>query len=125
MATRRQQKVGRLIQKELADIFQKKGYSIIDSAMITISEVIMTPDLMLARVYLSIFNAKDKSILLNDIQSSLKEIRFAMGNRIGSQLRKVPELEFFLDESLDDVYKMEQIFKDINPSESTSNDENG
>jgi ribosome-binding factor A len=124
MATRRQQKVGRLIQKELADIFQKKGYSIVDSAMITISEVTMTPDLLLARVYLSIFNAKDKNQLLEEIQSVLKEIRFALGNRIGNQLRKVPELEFYLDESLDDVYKMEQIFKEIKPTASGSNDEN-
>ena len=80
--------------------------------MVTIVEVKVTPDLGVMRAYLSIYNAKDKQVILDDIKTHQGEIKNLLGRAI-SQLKRIPELEFYLDESLDEVYKMEELFKNI------------
>jgi len=74
----------------------------------------MTPDLLEARVYLSMFQIKDTSEMLQRIKERSAEIRKDLGNRMSKQLRRIPELSFFLDDTLDYVFKMEELFKKIN-----------
>jgi ribosome-binding factor A len=118
MESRRQKKISKEILKEITDIFQKRGLSVFDNAMVTVTNVHITPDLLIARIYLSIFNVKDKEGLLKRISDHNGEIRYELGNRMRHQLRRIPELEFYLDESLDQAYRMEQIFKDLKDDES-------
>jgi len=111
---KRQKQVGKLVMEELSDIFQREGMNIVDGGMVSISKVMITPDLLEARVYLSFFQVKEPSALLHKIKERGWEWRKLLGQRIKNQLRRVPELEFFTDDTLDHVFKMDQIFKKIN-----------
>jgi len=111
--TKRQKQVGQLLQKELSDIFQRMGYNIIEGGMISLSAVRVTPDLLEARVYLSMFQIKDNADMMERIKERGWEIRKELGMRVGKQLRRVPELSFFLDDTLDYVFRMEELFKKI------------
>ena len=111
--TKRQKQVGKLIQAELSDIFQRTGLNVVQGGMLSIAKVSMTPDLIEARVYLSLFQIPDAQKLLHDIKERNWEYRKMLGERVRNQLRRVPYLEFFLDDTLDYVFKMEEVFKKI------------
>lgn len=111
MATVRQEKVAKLLQKEIGDIFLLKGKTLFGNAFITVTGVRVTPDLSLARVHVSLFKAPDTKALLNQIKVHTKDIRRELGNRVGKQLRITPALEFFIDDSLDYVEKIENLLK--------------
>jgi ribosome-binding factor A len=117
MENKRQAKVARLIQKELADYFLKNGLSTFGNSFITVSKVKVTPDLGLARIYLTFLNEKDPQKLLNLVKAFLKEIRTDLASRIKNQVRKIPDLEFYYDDTMDYMEKMEKIFKEIRSSE--------
>lgn len=121
MESRRQQKVSRLVQKEISGILQKDGSMIYGSALVTVTQVRITPDLLVARIYLSIFNTGELQDVLDSIAGHAGEIRFKLGNKLRSQVRRVPELEFYLDDTLDSVFRMEEIFKDLNNKENEEN----
>lgn len=112
--TKRQKQVGQLVQEELSDIFTRMGFNVTEGGMISISSVKMTPDLLEARVYLSMFQIKSPTEMLARMNERMGEIRRELGNRVGKQLRRVPELTFFLDDTLDHVFKMEELFRKIN-----------
>jgi len=110
----RQQKFGRLIQKELSDIFQRDQRGMLDNAFITIVEVRMSPDLSLAKVYISMMLAPDKQRVLNKLDTHKKEIRHALGDRIRNQARIIPELAFFIDEVEEKAQRMDDLLKGLN-----------
>lgn len=120
--SKRQKQVGKLILEELSGIFQKEGVNIIDGGMVSISKVMVTPDLLEARVYLSFFQIKEPQKLLHDIKERGWEFRKLLGQKVKNQLRRIPELTFFADDTLDYVFKMEELFKKIN-DERASRDE--
>lgn len=103
-----------MVLEELSDIFQREGMNIIDGGMVSITKVTITPDLLEARVYLSFFQVKNPSELLHKIKERGWEWRKLLGQRVKNQLRRVPELQFFSDDTLDHVFKMEELFKKIN-----------
>lgn len=109
METTRQQKIGRLIQKELGEYFRFENRSLFGNSMITVTKVHVTKDLSIARVYLSLFGKGDKDSLMKEIQSHSKDIRYKLGVRTGKQLRIIPELEFYLDDSLDYIENIEKL----------------
>jgi len=112
--SKRQKQVGKLVLEEMSSIFQREGINIIDGGMVSISKVMVTPDLLEARIYLSLFQVKDPAALLHNIKHRTSELRKELGIRVRNQLRRVPELQFFTDETLDHVFKMEALFKKIN-----------
>ena len=114
---KRQKQVGGLIQEEINTIFQRLGLSFVDGGMVSISSVKITPDLLEARIYLSVFNAKDKNLVLKKIEDRAWEIKKELAARVKNQLRRIPELKFFLDDTLDQVFKMEELFKQIKKDE--------
>jgi ribosome-binding factor A len=109
----RQQKFGRLIQKELSDIFQRDKRGILENTFITISDVSMSPDLSVAKVYISMMLAKDKVQTLEKINRGKSEIRKALGEKIRKQARVVPELIFFIDETEENALKIEELIKNL------------
>lgn len=113
MATIRQERIGQLIQKELSGIFQKMGLSNKNGGLITITQVNMTPDLLIARVFLSIFNIKNPPDIIVEIEDQKSEIRHQLGNKIRNQMHRIPDLEFRIDDTLDNVFKLEELFKKI------------
>ena len=113
---RRQQKVSSLIQETLSEIFQVHGASLYGRAFVTITEVEVTPDLLTAKIYLSIYNVKDKVKSLDEIKTQAHEIRRHLGNKMRHHLRRIPELLFYLDESLDNALRINELLKDIDKS---------
>ncbi len=109
MATTRQNKVARLLQRELGDIFQKQSKSLFQGAMITVTVVRITADLSQARVYLSLFPPHKKNEIYATVNEKGKTIRHELGKRIKNQLRIVPELKFFIDDSLDYMENIENL----------------
>ncbi|HEV8284728.1 MAG TPA: 30S ribosome-binding factor RbfA [Chitinophagaceae bacterium] len=120
---KRQKQVGGLIQEELNNIFQRMGLNMIDGGMVSIASVKITPDLLEARVYLSFFQVPDPKTALTKIQDKAGEIKRELGNRIRQQLRRIPEVKYFKDDTLDHVFKMEELFKQIKPSSPPTNGE--
>lgn len=111
--SKRQKQVGKLLQQEMSAIFQRGNMNIVEGGMVSVSKVLLTPDLVEGRVYLSFFQVKDKDALLREIRSRTGEWRKALGERVKNQLRRVPELQFFCDDTLDHVFHMEELFKQI------------
>ena len=120
---KRQKQIGGLIQEEINHIFQRMGMSIMEGAMVSISSVKVTPDLLEARIYLSIYNAPDNKTVLRKIEDRAWEVKRELATRVRNQLRRIPELKFFLDDTLDHVFKMEELFRQIKPSESEDREE--
>ncbi|MBC9911331.1 30S ribosome-binding factor RbfA [Chitinophaga sp. G-6-1-13] len=116
--TKRQKQIGQLIQEQLSDVFQRMGFNVVEGGMISIAAVKMTPDLLEAKVYLSMFQIKSPNEMLERIKDRMGEIKKALGLRVGKQLRRMPELTFFLDDTLDYVFKMEELFKKIKEDDS-------
>lgn len=110
---KRQKQVANEIAKELNDIFVKRGLSIVQGGMVSISTIKVTPDLLEARVYLSLFRVKDHEAVLEKFRSMAAEIRGDLGNRMRHQLRSIPQLSFYEDETLDQVFKIEKLLSDI------------
>lgn len=111
MESNRQKRISRLLQKDLGEIFQIEVSNLIPGVMITVTKVDVTADLSLARVYLSIFG-KDASEVITLIQVHNKMIRKKLGDRIKNQLRKTPELRFYIDDSLDYLDNIEKLLKE-------------
>ena len=110
---KRQKQIAGLLNEEMNTIFQRMGLNMIDGGMVSISSVKVTPDLLEARFYLSFFQAKDVKIAIQKIEDRHHEIKKELAARIRHQLRSVPVLKFFQDDTLDHVFKMEEIFKKI------------
>lgn len=114
--SKRQKQVAKLIQEEMTAIFQKEGLSIIQGGMVSIAKVTVTPDLLEARVYLSFFKIEQPESLLAVFKDKLPEFRGQLGNKLRHQLRRIPELQFYVDDTLDHVFKMEELFRKIKSS---------
>jgi ribosome-binding factor A len=111
METTRQQKVARLLQKELATILQIDGKNMYGSALVTVTQVSVSKDFSFARVYISVFSNGDKLFVTNNLEANKKEIRYKLGLHIKNQLRVVPELVFELDNSLDYIENIDNLLK--------------
>jgi ribosome-binding factor A len=107
----RQKKVARLVQKEVADIFLRKGNEYAPGKLISITRVRVSPDLSYAKIYLSIFPSVNHDDILKVVQDHVHKIRFDLGHKVRSQLRIVPDIAFFLDDSLDYIDKIDKLLK--------------
>lgn len=111
---KRQKQVAGLLFEEFNEIFQRLGLSMMDGGMVSISSVKVTPDLLEARIYLSFFKVNDPAAGLKKIEEKAWEIKKELTARVKHQLRRMPELKFFADDTLEHVFKMEELFKKIN-----------
>jgi ribosome-binding factor A len=111
MESTRQKKVSRLIQKELADIFLKRGNEFAHGKLVSITRVRVSPDLSFAKVYLSIFPTTNQDNILKSIEEHSSKIRFDLGQKVRTQLRIVPDFAFHIDDSLDYIDKIDKLLK--------------
>lgn len=118
---KRQRQVAGALQQELNDIFRHLNLSMIDGGMVSISSVKVTPDLLEARIYLSLFQVKDTAGVMKMIEAKAWEIKKELAARVKHQLRRIPVLQFYLDDTLDYVFKMEDVFKKINEEKKGKN----
>ena len=111
--TKRQKQIAALLNEELSGIFRKVGLNVLQNGMISISSVKVTPDLLEARVYLSLYNLPDAKAILDLVKEKRREIQRELVQRVGKQLRRMPELHYYHDDTLDYVFKMENLFDEI------------
>lgn len=125
MESTRQNKVARLLQKELGDIFQKEAHNWFRGALISVTIVRVAPDLSFAKIYLSIFApSKDEKDLYQSIQDKSKTIRQLLAQKVAKQLRIIPELAFFVDDSIAYQENIERLLKSSNEKEKAKAQEN-
>ena len=113
MESKRQQKFAGVLQQDLAAIFQREGMNYLPNTLVTITKVRVTPDLAIARVFLSFFNNANVQQSLQIVKSHANEIRYKLGARIKDQVRVIPQLEFFVDDTNEYVERMDKIFDKI------------
>ena len=111
MESKRQHKISKLIQKDLGEILQLDSKRLYKGAMITVTKINVTPDLSIAKVYVSIFASPDTEEILKLIKVNSKDVRHQLARRVKHQLRVIPELQFYLDDSLDYIDNIESLLK--------------
>lgn len=110
-ASTRQLKVASQIKRDMAEIIRSKGMAAFDGALVSVSGVKISPDLSQAKVYVSIFPSSKSETVMEIIGDQTRALRGELGRRVGKQLRIVPELQFYLDDSLDYVEHIEELLK--------------
>lgn len=110
---KRQKQVAGVIQEAMNEIFMRLGLNMIGGGMVSIASVKVTPDLLEARIYLSFFKTDDNEKALKTIKDREWEIKKELTQRVKHQLRRMPVLQFFADDTLEHVFKMEELFKKI------------
>ena len=110
MQETRQNKIARLLQKELSLIFQQQTRAM-HGTMVSVTRTKISPDLSICTAYLSIFPSEKGEEILNNINANVKGIRYELGTKVRNQLRIVPELRFFIDDSLDYIYRIDELLK--------------
>lgn len=113
--------MGALLLQEMSDIFQRLGLGMIDGGLISLTAVKVTPDLLEARVYLSLFKVKDVPAAMKKIEDRSWEIKKELATRVKHQLRRIPVISYFQDDTLDHADRMEELFRRLN-SENPKND---
>jgi ribosome-binding factor A len=112
---KRQKQVAGVLLEELNDIFRRVGLNMLDGGMVSIASVKVTPDLLEARIYLSLFQVKDPELAMKKIEGRSHEVKRELSERIKHQVRRIPVLQFYKDDTLDNVFRMEELFKQIKP----------
>ena len=110
METTRQNKISRLLQKELSEIFLLQTKAM-PGVLVSVSAVRISPDISIARVYLSVFPSEKAEEIVKNVNDNMKTIRYELGTRVRHQLRIIPELKFFVDDSLDYIEKIDSLLK--------------
>ncbi len=118
---KRQKQVAAVLLEEFNIIFRKLGLNMLNGGMISISKVQITPDLLEARIYLSMFKVSNIEDSMKKIEAKAWEIKKELTTKIGKQVRRMPVINYFIDDTLDYVFKMEELFKDINKEEKPLN----
>ena len=125
MESKRQQKFAGVLQEELAAIFQREGSAYLPNTLVTITKVRVSPDLAVAKVYLSFLNTNNTALSVAEVNSHAGEIRYKLGSRIRHQARVVPTLSFFVDDTNEYVEHMDKIFDKISRERKESEGESG
>ncbi len=118
--SKRQKQVGGVLHEALTSIFTKMGLNMIEGSLISISSVKITPDLLEARAYLSLFPSEKSEIILSRIEEAAHEIKRMLAAKVKHQLRRMPELKYFIDDTLEQVFKLEKLFEQIHKTDSNN-----
>jgi ribosome-binding factor A len=110
---KRQKQVSALLMEELSGIFQRLGLSMVEGGLISLTAVKVTPDLLEAKVYLSLFQVKDTAAVMKKIEDRAWEIKRELADHVKHQLRRIPILQYFHDDTLDHADRMEALFRKL------------
>jgi ribosome-binding factor A len=114
MESIRQKQVAELVKRNISLVLQTEGrYIYGPEPLVTVTNVRMTPDLALAKVYLSIYNIENKQEVILHLDEEVSQMRSSLGRRIRKQIRKIPELAFYMDDTLDEMYRIDKMFKKL------------
>lgn len=123
METKRQKQINELLRRQFSMVLLEEGPNLFDKAMVTVTRTVVSPDMSNAKIYISVFNTDNKQEILLTMQENYARLKFALGNKVGKQLRRMPDLAFFLDESLDEFFKMDELLKKLRSENQMGSDE--
>lgn len=123
MGSIRQKQVASTIQRNFSIVLQMEGRYIYGDALVTVTRVNMTPDMGIARIYLSVYNAHNKELVIEAIHHSGSRLRQELGKRVRKHVRRIPYLEFYLDETVDEMYKVDELFNELDKERAAKNTE--
>lgn len=124
METKRQKQVAETVKRHFGVVLQQEGGYIYGSAtLVTVTEVKMSPDLGIAKIYLSVFNREDKPAVILELENNYHRLRQIFGQRVRKHMRRIPNLSFFLDDTLDEMYRLNQQFDQLNAEKKNRNRE--
>ena len=117
MDSRRQKKIGQMIQDEMGAFLQREGANYYGSRFVTVTDAQVTPDLQVCRIFVSVLDKDQGTIVVDALNSHIKDIRKRFGNLMRRNLRIIPDITFYLDDTLDQVFRLEEIFKENKKAE--------
>lgn len=110
METKRQKQASELIKRNFGIVLQNEGIYIYGDALVTVTNVVISPDFGLAKIYLSVYNTLDKQAVILLMQEHNSRLRHSLGERIRKQIRRIPHVDFYLDDTLDEMYRLNALF---------------
>ncbi len=123
MASKRQLQVAELIRRNIGHVMQEQGSYIYGSAFVTVTNVLLTPDMGLAKIYLSVYNADDKDKVLNSIEEHTHPLKQELAKRIRKHVRRIPSISFYLDDILDEMAKVNSLFDNLRTNDQMGEEE--
>jgi ribosome-binding factor A len=123
MESKRQKQVAELVKRNISLVLQMEGSYIYDNAFVTVTSVNVTPDLALAKIYLSIYNATNKETVVRLMEQNNKKLRQSLAHRLKRQIRRCPEINFYVDETLDEMYKLNSLFNRLHDEKQMGEEE--
>ena len=125
METKRQKQVAEVVKRNFGIVLQQEGsYIYGTSVLVTVTSVKMSPDFNIAKIYLSIYNSDEKEGVIEQMESSVHRLRQSLSNRIRKHVRRIPEIQFYIDETLDEMYRLNNLFKELKDNNQMGSDEN-
>jgi|SRR4030095_12656806 ribosome-binding factor A len=109
METKRQKQINELLRRQFSMVLAEEGPYIFEKAMVTVTRTVVSSDMQNAKIYLSIFNTDNKQEVMMAMEENKSRLRFSLAGKVGKQLRRIPELQFHLDESLDEYFKIDKV----------------
>jgi ribosome-binding factor A len=113
MESKRQKQISELLRRQFSMVLMEEGSYVFDKAMVTVTRVVISPDLQNAKMYLSVFNTDHKQEVMLSLEEHYPRLRYALANKVGKQLRRIPELKFYLDDSLDEFFRMDNLLNKL------------
>ncbi len=114
METKRQKQVGEVVKRNIGIVLQQEGsYIYGSSTLVTVTAVKMSPDFNLAKIYLSVYNRENKEAVIDELDANTHRLRQALAHRIKRHVRRIPEIQFYIDETLDEMYRLSSLFKEL------------
>ncbi len=110
MESKRQRQIAEIVRRHFSDVLQQEGRYIYDNALVTVTSVKMSPDLGLAKIYLSVYNTDNKQAVVLNLEHEIVRLRQAFSQRVRKQMRRIPDLALYLDDTLDEMYRLNQLF---------------
>ncbi len=123
METKRQKQISELIRRAFSMVLMEEGTYIFDKALVTVTSVVVSPDMQSAKIYLSVFNTDNKQEVMAAVQENNHRLRLSLSNKVGKQVRRIPELQFYLDESLDEFFRMDKVLSDLRANNQMGSEE--
>ena len=113
MSTKRQNQVAQLVKSNMSAVLMNQGYEIYGEALVTVTNVIVSPDLGQAKIYFSVYNADDKEVILNNLRKFTKPLSKELAHRMRNHIRRIPAFFYYLDDTLDEMYKLNNLFDEM------------
>ncbi len=111
--SKRQRQVSELIRRNLSMVLQQEGSYIYEDALVTVTNIVVTPDLLLAKCYLSVYNTENKQAVILLLDENKRRVQQELSQRIRKQIRRVPQIDFYLDDTLDEMFRVNNLFNKL------------